>query len=78
MKLTTIWDPTINFPLQERFYRTWHDWTLPKIAAHVPARLRCWVLITEGVRNIGGSETVPDVPFTVVLNRAGKNLRGRS
>lgn len=39
-------------------------------------RIRYWVLIHEGVTQIRDHEIVPEVPFTVVLERAGKEMRG--
>ena len=55
------------------------EWAWQRAATALPARLRYWALIHEGARHCGGpahpTEEVPAVPFTVVLERAGKALR---
>lgn len=51
-----------------------HPWDF--VAKHMPQSLRYWVLIREGSKHIGGSahphEVIPEVPFTVVLERCSK------
>lgn len=43
-----------------------------RVAQRLPQRLRYWALIVEGVDHIHADEVVPDVGFTVVLERSGK------
>ena len=70
MKLRTIWTlPACT--LREKISRT-GEWAIAAIAHRVPKRLAYWVLIDQGVRHIRSDETVPDVPFTVILDRAGR------
>lgn len=38
----------------------------------IPARVRYWVLVHEGVRHIRGHEVVPTVSFTDILHRSGR------
>lgn len=69
MKLTTIWTmPTLS--LRERLSRTaeaaWRG-----AARRLPRRLAYWSLIDSGVRHMEADEVVPEVPFTVILERAG-------
>jgi hypothetical protein len=52
------------------------DRVMRRLALLVPRRLRYWCLIAAGVEHIRGNEVVPDVPFTEVLSREGKMLRG--
>lgn len=45
---------------------------LAETAKRLPERLRFYVLIDAGVKCMRPNETVPEVPFTVVLERFGK------
>ncbi len=38
----------------------------------MPKRLKFWVLIDQGTKHIRTNETVPEVPFTEVLQRSGR------
>lgn len=73
MKLTTIW--TIRaMTLRERLNRTGEAF-VRGLAHRLPRRLAYWSLIDTGVRHMRSDETVPEVPFTVILERAGKDAR---
>lgn len=73
MKLSTIWTLR-GMTLRERLNRT-GEWAVRGLAHRLPRRLAYWSFIDTGVRHIGPSEEVPAVPFTVILERAGKALR---
>jgi hypothetical protein len=73
MRLRTIWDPTINYGLRERLGRTGEAF-MRGLAHRLPRRLAYWSLIDSGVRYTEPHEVVLDVPFTVVLERAGKDV----
>lgn len=72
MKLTTIWT-TPSMSMRERLTRTGEAaW---RTAAHrLPRRLAYWSLVDSGVRHMHSNEVIPEVPFTVVLERAGRGL----
>lgn len=72
MKFTTIW--TSGYPLSEKLHRT-GEWAMRGIAHRLPRRLAYWSFVDTGVRQIAGNEIVPEVPYTTLLERAGKALR---
>lgn len=79
MRLTTIWSPAMRgYSLRERLRRT-REWAALEAAHRVPRRFAYWVFIAHGARHCGGSqhpnEVVPEVPFTVVLERLGKEAK---
>ena len=57
--------------------RWWHgyvvdQWVRPWLVRHLPRWIVYEALLAGGVRHIGSSEIVPEVPFTTVLERAGR------
>jgi hypothetical protein len=73
MNLTTILNPRYPMFPGERRARL-AEWAWSTAGRHLPKRLAYWSLIATGVRHIEGDEEVPAVPFTVILERAGKAL----
>jgi len=72
MRLTTIWTPTA-MPLTERLSRT-GEWVIREVAHRLPRRLAYWSFIDTGVRHMHADEVVPEVPYMVILERAGKGM----
>jgi hypothetical protein len=50
---------------------TWAMFNVPKA---LPRRLRYWVLMFEGTRNMRPHEEVPVVPYLTVLQRVGDKV----
>lgn len=69
--LSTIWDPSINFPLRERASRT-GELILIKIAHALPYKLKYRVYIDFAVMHLRDDDVVPDVGMTEILQRATK------
>lgn len=72
MKLSMIWTLE-GMALSERLRRT-RELLIMQTAHHLPRRLAYWSLIDSGVRYMESNEVVPEVPFTLVLERAGRDL----
>jgi hypothetical protein len=53
------------------------DQTAQAVAQRLPQRVKYWVLIQEGAKNIDPGEGLPDVPFTVVLSRMIKTVKAK-
>jgi hypothetical protein len=49
----------------------WATFNIPRL---LPQRLRYWVLMFEGTRNMKPFEEVPAVPYTTVLQRVGEKV----
>lgn len=75
MKFTTIWTLR-GMTLRERINRT-NDAAIRWAAHRLPRRLAYWSFIDTGVRHIEGSEIVPEVRYTDLLERAGKAASSR-
>lgn len=76
MKLTTIWTLS-GMSLRERVRRT-NEAAIRGLAHRLPRRLAYWSFIDTGVRHIASNETVPDVRYTDLLERAGSEVRGNA
>lgn len=74
MTLKTILNPGHPMFPGERRQRL-SEWAWATAARRLPKRLAYWSLIAAGVQHIKLDEEVPAVPFTVVLERAGRSLR---
>lgn len=72
MRMTTIWTLR-GLPLRERLART-REAMWRGLAHRLPRKLAYWSFIDTGVRHIAHDETVPDVTYTVLLERAGRAL----
>lgn len=72
MRFWTIWTiPAVS--LRERLART-GEWALRGVAHRLPRRLAYWSFIDTGVRYIQPHETVPEVYYTDLLQRAGDDI----
>lgn len=69
MRLTTIWNPVINFTIRERLHRT-VEWTARVVAHRLPYRVRYWAYIDFAVKHLHDDDVVPEVGMTEILRRA--------
>lgn len=71
MKLATIWTMR-GMALRERLNRTGEAF-VRGLAHRLPRRLAYWSFIDTGVRYMRHDEVVPEVRYTVLLERASKD-----
>jgi hypothetical protein len=69
MRLTTIFDPTINFTPRERVNRL-GEWAVRSVAHHLPYRIRYWAYIDFAVQHLRDDDVVPEVTMGEILKRA--------
>ena len=71
MRFTTIWTiPAMS--LRERFART-GELAIRWLAHRLPRRLAYWSFIDAGAWYIRTNEIVPEVAYTVILERFGRD-----